>query len=129
MAVPNLTLTDSQRRLLAELVLSPLPSPIDDGDAVARRLSPDELRVDVSTLQWMGLITESRGSISATAKGAAVFHRAEQEKAESRLAEVVAFADALEAVSRADLDQSQIATALRMLAQGRYSLKEAIGYL
>ncbi|MGY4907122.1 hypothetical protein [Streptomyces sp. 900116325] len=129
MSVPHLALTDSQRRLLAELMLSPLTVPTHEVAAVARGLAPHQLQVDVPALQWMGLIVESGGSLSATAQGAAVFHRAEQEKAECRLAEVAAFADALEEAARAQMDQHRIAFALRRLVQGESSLEEAVDYL
>ncbi|MFE6359852.1 hypothetical protein ACFVP3_07580 [Streptomyces sp. NPDC057806] len=127
MAVPQVALTDSQHRLLAELILSPLPISANEEAAVARGLAPDQLQNDVPTLQWMGLITKARGAIVATVQGVAVFHRTEQEKAEGRLADVVAFADAVE--SDAGVDQCRIAPALRRLAQGGCSLVEAIGYL
>ncbi|MGW1542274.1 hypothetical protein ACWCPM_18910 [Streptomyces sp. NPDC002309] len=128
MAVPHIDVTDSQQRLLAELMLDPLPLSADE-DAVARGLSLDQLQADTSALQWMGLINESDRLISVTVLGAAVFHRAEQEKAEDRLTEVVAFADALEAASKANIDQCRVPAALRRLAQGGCSLREAIGYL
>lgn len=125
MAVPQVALTDSQHRLLAELMLSPLPvSPSEE--AVARGLAPDQLQADVRTLQWMGLIKESSQAIVATVQGSAVFHRAEQERAEGRLADVAAFADAIESDKGDEIDPCRIAPALRRLAQGTYSLEEAI---
>ncbi|WP_405668030.1 hypothetical protein [Streptomyces sp. NBC_00055] len=129
MAVPQVVLTDSQHRLMAELVLSPLPISANEEAAMARGLAPDQLQVDVPTLQWMGLIADSQGEIAATAQGVAVFHRVEQEKAESRLADVVAFADAVESAQGTEIDQCCIPAALRRLAQGACSLAEAISYL
>uniref|UniRef100_A0AAU1HWC2 Uncharacterized protein n=1 Tax=Streptomyces sp. NBC_00180 TaxID=2903632 RepID=A0AAU1HWC2_9ACTN len=129
MAVPQVALTDSQHRLLAELVLSPLAISANEEAASARGLAPDQLEADVPTLQWMGLITKSHGAIEVTAQGVAVFHRREQEKAEGRLADVVAFIDAVESDQGAGIDQRRVAPALRRLAQGGCSLAEAISYL
>ncbi|MGW3761531.1 hypothetical protein [Streptomyces sp. NPDC005131] len=129
MSVPHLALTDSQRRLLAELMLSPLTVPADEVAAVARGLAPDQLQVDVPALQWMGLIVQSGGSLSVTAQGTAVFHRAEQEKAECRLTEVAAFADVLEKATDTQMNQRRIAFALRRLAQGECSWGEAVDYV
>ncbi|GGP89253.1 hypothetical protein [Streptomyces pseudogriseolus] len=129
MAVPHFSLTGSQFRLLAELMLSPLPYPPDEETALTRGLTLEQLQTEVPALQWMELITEARDAISATAKGAAVFHRIKQEKAEIRLTEVVAFADALEAKSGANIDYHRIPVALRKLTQGDYSLEEAVKYL
>ncbi|MEW2485793.1 hypothetical protein [Streptomyces sp. NPDC048411] len=126
MAVPQVALTESQHRLLAELVLGPLPISANEEAAVARGLAPDQMQADMPTLQWMGLIKESSQAIVATAQGSAVFHRAEQEKAEGRLADVAAFADAVESDQGAEIDPCRIAPALRRLAQGTYSLEEAI---
>ncbi|MEU4143277.1 hypothetical protein [Streptomyces parvulus] len=129
MPVPHIDLTESQRRLLAELVLSPLPVTSPEESAVARGITSHQLQGDASTLQWMGLIAESAGLLSVTAQGAAVIHRAEQEKAESRLAEVAAFADILEVPGGGHIDRHRIAFALRRLTQGDFSLDDAVGYL
>jgi hypothetical protein len=128
MSVPHVALTDSQHRLLAELALSTLPVPeLEEEFVVAPGLTPQQMRADVTHLRWMGLIAEVHGTLSITALGAAVFHRAEQETAESRLVEVAAFADALDAVP--EVDQRRVSYALRQLAQGVYSLDEAVGYV
>jgi hypothetical protein len=130
MSVPHVALTDSQYRLLAELVLGALPSPAHEPEsAVARGLAPQQMRADVPALLWMGLITELHGTLSVTRLGSAVFHRAERENAENRLAEVVAFADALEAASGSEVDHRRIPYALRQLAQGAFTWDEAVDYL
>ncbi|WCN04293.1 hypothetical protein [Streptomyces sp. M92] len=74
----------------------------------------------------MGLVKRIGETLEATALGAAFFHRAEHEEAMVLLAEVVAFAEALDAEERV-VDQRRIAAALRRLAQGSCNLQEAIG--
>jgi hypothetical protein len=87
------------------------------------------MRADVPALLWMGLIAQSHGTLSVAQLGSAVFHRAERENAGNRLAEVAAFADALEATSGSEVDHRRIPYALRQLAQGAFTLDEAVGYL
>lgn len=130
MSIPHVVLRESQYQILTELMRSTLPDPVrDPGSVVARGLDPQQVKADMPTLLWMGVITETNGTLSATAFGAALFHRAEQEKAENRLSEVVAFADALEASTESGVDYPRIPHALRQLAQGAFSLDEAVGYL
>ncbi|MDX2748533.1 hypothetical protein [Streptomyces sp. NRRL_B-2557] len=125
MVVPHVVLTDTQYALLAELMLAPLPHLFED--VSVRRLSAEQLAGDVPALLWMRLIEECDGVLAITMKGAAVYYRAEHEKAECRLAEVTAFADVLEAEEGAPLEQRRICGALRRLAQGTALLEEAIG--
>ncbi|MFI9783282.1 hypothetical protein ACIHEI_07190 [Kitasatospora sp. NPDC051984] len=128
MSVPHVVLTHSQYQLLTELALSSLPaSAHEPHSALARGLVLQQIRADVPALLWMGLISDAHGALTVTALGAAVFHRAEQEHAENRLADVAAFADALETGS--ELDHRRIRSALRRLAQGVFSLDEALAYL
>ncbi|MFC7922245.1 hypothetical protein [Streptomyces cinereoruber] len=86
------------------------------------------MSVDALVLQWMGLVVEAHGLLTVTPLGAAVFHRAKQEIAEGRLADVAAFADAVEATS-SEIDRHRISHALRRLAQGTISLDEAADLL
>ncbi|MDG9704825.1 hypothetical protein [Streptomyces sp. DH37] len=130
MSIPHVVLSNSQYQILTELMRSTLPNPVRDPEsAAARGLNPQQVQADVPTLLWMGVITETNGTLSVTAFGAALFHRAEQEKAENQLSEVVAFADALEASGKSEVNYSRIPYALRKLAQGDFSLDEAVGYL
>ncbi|WP_329176398.1 hypothetical protein [Streptomyces sp. NBC_01477] len=130
MSVPYIALTSSQHQLLAELVLSTLPSPAHEPEsAVARGLSQHQMQSDASALLWMGLIAESKGILSVTLLGSVVYQRAAREDAENRLVAVAAFADALEAASHSEVDQRRISYALRQLAQGAITLDEAVGYL
>lgn len=130
MPVPHMALTDSQYRLLAELALGDLPAPgHEPGLASARGLDPETVRTDVPALSWMGLVAVTDGNLSATALGTAVLHRTERENAEIRLAEVAAFADALELADEPGFDHRRASHALRNLAQGAFSLEEAVGYL
>ncbi|MGW4493050.1 hypothetical protein [Streptomyces sp. NPDC004376] len=73
----------------------------------------------------MGLIKRTGETLESTVLGAALFHRTEHEEALVLLAEVTAFADALEAEERV-LDQQRVAGALRRLAQGTCNRQEAI---
>ncbi|MFH8760320.1 hypothetical protein [Streptomyces atroolivaceus] len=125
MAVPHVVLTDTQYALLAELMLAPLPNLLED--VSARGLSEEQVAGDVPALLWMRLIEECDGVLAITMKGAAVYYRAQHEKAECRLADVTAFADVLEAEGGASLEQRQVWGALRRLAQGTSSLEEAMG--
>lgn len=124
MVVPHVVLTDTQYALLAELMLAPLPRLAEE--VSARGLSADQVSSDVPALLWTRLIEESDGTLTATTMGAAVYYRAEHEKAECRLADVMAFADALEAQEGAPLEQRRIPGALRRLTQGTFSLEEVI---
>ncbi|MDX3239379.1 hypothetical protein PV392_27565 [Streptomyces sp. ME03-5709C] len=126
MAVPHVALTDTQYALLAELMLAPLPH--SAADVSARGLSADQVSGDVPALVWARLIEESDEMLAVTMRGAAVYYRAEHEKAERRLADMATFADALETQEDAGVAQlRRIAGALRGLAQGTLSLEEAIG--
>jgi len=125
MVVPHVVLTDAQYMLLAELMLAPLPLPAEE--ASARGLSAGQVADDAPALLWMRFIEECDGVLAVTMKGAAVYYRAEHEKAECRLADVAAFVDALEAEKGAPLEQPRVWGALRRLAQGTSSLEEAIG--
>lgn len=124
MVVPHVVLSDTQYVLMAELMLAPLPHRAED--VSARGLSVDQVSGDVPALLWTGLIEESAGAIAVTVRGAAVYYRTEHEKAERRLAEVTAFADALETDKGDVLELSRIPGALRRLAQGTSCLEEAI---
>ncbi|MET9079488.1 hypothetical protein ABZX95_47120 [Streptomyces sp. NPDC004232] len=110
---------------MAELMLAPLPYPASE-EAVARGLSVEQVSEVAPSLLWMQLIQESGGALAVTMLGAAVFYRTEYEKAERLLAEVVAFADALESNSGPEFSLRQAPSALCRLAQGTYSLEEAI---
>lgn len=125
MVVPHIVLTDTQYALLAELMLAPLPHLAEE--VAARGLSANQVSGDVPVLLWTGLIEGSDGMLAVTTMGAAVYYRAEHEKAECRLADVTAFADALEVQEGAAFEQRRIPGALRRLAQGTSSVEEAIG--
>ncbi|MET9775944.1 hypothetical protein ABZ023_17120 [Streptomyces sp. NPDC006367] len=124
MLVPDVALTPTQYSLLRELMLVPLSPPTPEAMA-ARGLSSGQVTEDASALIWMGLIEKTGETLAATALGAAFFHRAEHEEAMVLLADVAAFADALENEEKV-LDQQRIAGSLRRLAQGACNLQEAI---
>jgi hypothetical protein len=127
MPVPHFALTSSQRRLLAELALDALPAPSREPHAAAARgLDPLRVAADVPDLLWMKLISDTDGLLAITMLGAAVFYRAEHEAAERRLAEVSAFADAVEAGPVSEPAADRIPYALRKLAQGEFSLNQAL---
>ncbi|GAA2109480.1 hypothetical protein [Streptomyces synnematoformans] len=130
MSVPHFDLTSTQHRLLAELVRSTLPVPSrEPHGAAARGLDPQQVAADVPDLLWMKLISDAGGLLSITTLGAAVYHRAEHEAAERRLAEVSAFADAVEAGLASGSARDRIPYALRKLAQGEFSLDQAVAWL
>lgn len=126
MAIPHIDLTDTQRALLAELLLAPMPRRA--ADESGRPLSTEQVSDAAPGLLWLGLVRESGDEVLAvTPAGEAVHYRAEHEKAVCRLAEIAAFADALEAEDPAGIERQRVPGALRRLAQGRASLEEAIG--
>lgn len=127
MSIPHIELTESQHRILAELMVADLPSP--DGELAsveARGLAAQVLAAEVPTLRWLKLITDTGGALSVTMLGAAIFHRARQEEAEARLAAVVSFADVLEAAAGSRRTWQQAPRALRQLAQGTISRDQAV---
>ncbi|AZM48397.1 hypothetical protein DMB38_23745 [Streptomyces sp. WAC 06738] len=130
MSVPHVSLTASQHRLLAELAQAALPSPSrEPAYAAARGLDPQRVAADVPDLLWMKLVSDTDGLLSLTLLGAAVFHRAAQEEAERRLADVSAFAAALESRPAPAGGPDRAPYALRKLAQGEFSLDEALSCL
>ncbi|WP_181786005.1 hypothetical protein [Streptomyces phytophilus] len=130
MPVPHASLTPSQYRLLTELTQAALPAPNrEPASAAALGLDPQQVAADVPDLLWMKLISDTDGLLSVTLLGAAVFHRAAQEKAEARLADVSAFASALESRPVPGAGPDPVPYALRKLAQGEFSLAQALSCL
>jgi len=130
MPVPHVELSESQHRILAELMIEDLPSPDDDPASVeARGLPAPMVAAEMAVMRWMKLITDDGGVLSATTLGAAIFHRAKQEEAEERLAAVVSFADVLEAAAGSKRASQRAPHALRQLAQGVISRDQAVRLL
>ncbi|MFC9841880.1 hypothetical protein ACFWFF_03115 [Streptomyces sp. NPDC060223] len=124
MPLPRLVLTDSQRHLLAELVLQPLPDPAE-GDEVevvtfARGLDLSEVLRDIQELGFLGLVLREDGAVVATDLGAAIHYQALYEVAESRLGDVVRLAAAVED------DQPHLTRVVRQLVQGDVTLDQAL---
>ncbi|MFF1679779.1 hypothetical protein ACFVYG_27560 [Streptomyces sp. NPDC058256] len=124
MPLPRLVLTDSQRHLLAELVLQPLPDPAE-GDAgevviLARGLDVSEVLRDVQELGFLGLVLREDGAVVATDLGAAIHYQALHEVAESRLTDVVRLAAAVED------DHPHLTRVVRQLVQGDVTLDQAL---
>ncbi|MGP4051596.1 hypothetical protein [Streptomyces sp. 2A115] len=124
MPLPHFVLTDSQLRLLAELVLQPLPDPATGEEAemviLARELDVSDVLSDARELAFLGLAVRENGAVAATDLGAAVHYQALHEAAESRLSDVVRLVAAVED------DQPRLARAVRHLAQGHVSLDQAL---
>ncbi|MER5480835.1 hypothetical protein ABT026_28240 [Streptomyces sp. NPDC002734] len=126
MAIPHIDLTPTQRGLLAELMATTLPRLA--AEESGRPVSAEQISEAAPGLLWLGLIQESEeGDLAVTPAGEAVHHRAEHEKAVCRLAEIAAFADALEAEAPAGTEWQRVPGALRRLAQGSAALEEAVG--
>lgn len=124
MPLPRFVLTDSQRRLLAELVLQPLPDPAAGEEAemviLARELDVSEVLRDVRELAFLGLAVGENGEVVATDLGTAVHYQALHEAAESLLSDVVRLVTAVED------DHPRLTRAVRHLAQGEVSLEQAL---
>ncbi|MGW7042031.1 hypothetical protein ACWGDT_04755 [Streptomyces avermitilis] len=124
MPLPRLVLTDSQRRLLAELVLQPLPDPAAGEEAdmaiYGRGLDVSEVLADVRELGFLGLTVSEDGAVVATDLGTAVHYQALHEAAELRLVEVVRLTEAVED------SHPRLAHAVRQLARGDVSLDQAL---
>ncbi|WP_369238219.1 hypothetical protein AB5J56_33560 [Streptomyces sp. R21] len=124
MPLPRLVLTESQSRLLAELMLDALPDPAAGAKAqeavLARGLDADEVLSDVPELAFLGLVVREGGAVAATDLGAALHFEALHEAVELRLSNVVRF------VETVDDPNSRWALAVRRLAHGDISLDDAL---
>ncbi|QKV95930.1 hypothetical protein HUT19_32785 [Streptomyces sp. NA02950] len=91
-----------------------------------RDLEEASIADDVRTLSWMGLV-ETRGErLAITPRGRAVHFEAECAVLSARLAEVSVFADALQ---RRTPSLGAELHALRQLADGAWSVTEAVAYV
>ncbi|MFC9543220.1 hypothetical protein ACFTXK_01015 [Streptomyces sp. NPDC056956] len=128
MSLPPLVLTDAQARLLAELVLAPLPiradgadtSEVIDEEVAARGLDHEAAPVDLHRLVLLGLAVRETEYARVTDLGAAVHYEAQLGSAHARLGEVVRFAEAMEG------SHPRLAPTLRLLAQGEITLRAAV---
>lgn len=128
MSLPHIMLTESQARLLAELVVAPLPArvsgdvatEISEEEVAARGLDHEVTLVDLSRLAGLGLVVRQAGFARVTDLGTAVHYEAQLGAVHARLGDVVRFADSV------DRTQPRLALALRLLAQGDITLQVAI---
>ncbi|WP_328563755.1 hypothetical protein [Streptomyces coelicoflavus] len=128
MSHPHIVLTDSQTRLLAELLLAPLPvregsdgdAEVSEEDIAARALDHDATVVDLPRLILFGLVVREAGFAQVTDLGMAVHHEGQLSVAHARLGDVVRFAGAVEG------SHPRIARTLRALAQGDITLRAAV---
>ncbi|UGQ13550.1 hypothetical protein LO772_08070 [Yinghuangia sp. ASG 101] len=121
MAIPHISLSAGEHHLLAELSLAPLASSDRSGErAAARGIDLDHQRADLASLLVKGLVHEDADSLETTALGEAILLRAENEATTARLADLVAFAEALVARNHPD------APIMRALAEGAIDLREAL---
>jgi len=127
MPLPRFVLTESQSRLLAELMLDALPDPTVGDSAqeavLARGLDANEVLSDVPELAFLGLVVREGGGVAATDLGAAVHFEALHEAAEFRLSNVVRFAEAVEDAN------SRWPLVVRRLAHGEITLDDALAGL
>ncbi|WP_093704501.1 hypothetical protein [Streptomyces sp. 2131.1] len=126
--MPDVALTDTQWRLLAQLVAAALPDSGSGGRQharaiAARGLDPDQVYVDVPVLTWLRLLEQRDDWLVVTDLGTAVHYRRVAEACELRLSDVARFAEAGEAAA------PHFARTVRRLAQGSLSLAEALGSL
>ncbi|MFF6994782.1 hypothetical protein ACFY93_07445 [Streptomyces sp. NPDC008313] len=129
MSLPHVVLTDSQARLLAELVLAPLPvrkgrgevtAEVSEEEVAARGLDHDVTSADLPRLAHLGLAVHAEGFVRVTDLGTAVHFEARLGAAHARLGDVVRFADAL------DRTHPRLALTLRLLAQGDITVQTAV---
>ncbi|MFJ9869833.1 hypothetical protein [Streptomyces sp. NPDC101165] len=120
-------LSPSQLQLLQHLMLAEVPHPDTDPAAVAvRDLEEASITDDVQTLSWMGLLEVRGEHLAITPHGRAVHFEAECAVLSARLAEVSVFADDLQ---RRTPSLGAELHALRQLADGAWSLTEAVAYV
>lgn len=118
-------LTASERRLLGHLALADFPHPdVQPGSAAARELDEDQLRADIEVLRRAGMVTVE-GLMSITDLGMVAYLAAERNDLEATLVDVSALADELQ---RRD-PVSAVPHVLRQLAQGIWSLEQALAHL
>ncbi|MDT0608653.1 hypothetical protein [Streptomyces lancefieldiae] len=126
MPLPHIVLTESQLRLLAELVLAPLPVregsdfAVDQEVTAARGLDHEVTLVDLSLLAVLGLVVREAHSAQITDLGTAVHYEVQLGDAHARLGDVIRFAGAVES------EHPRIARTLRLLAQGDITLRAAV---
>ncbi|MQY40020.1 hypothetical protein SRB17_80490 [Streptomyces sp. RB17] len=108
-------------------MLAEVPHPDTDPVAVAvRDLEEASIANDVRTLSWMGLLEVRGERLAITPHGRAVHFEAECAALSARLAEVSAFADDLQ---RRTPSLAAEMHALRQLADGTWSVAEAVAYV
>lgn len=125
MPLPHIALTKSQARLLADLVLAPLPLSEDSDSGVPEnevtaRPQGSALHVELRHLEFLGLAVREAGVARATDLGTAVHYEAHLDAAHARLGDVVRFADALQTT------HPRLGRTLRLLAQGEIPLRTAV---
>jgi hypothetical protein len=125
--LPHFDLTEAQRGLLARLASGPLPDPTDrkifiEATALAG-LDADQARDDLPELRWMKLVDSTSGVLVITELGIAVHFRALFEASQERLAEIAQLAEVRASVA------PRFARAVRRMADGSYSLSEALADL
>ena len=122
----DLFLSASESRLLRHLTLADIPYSEEDAIALAvRGLDEDEVREDARSLAWRGMVAAEGDRLSITPLGAAAYYAYEVEQLTARLSDVCALVDELERVAPALGRQT---CAVRQVAQGTWSLEEAIRY-
>lgn len=120
----DLSLSPSECHLLRHLALADMPySDEDMTSASVRNLDEEALRDDVPTLTWRGMVTVDDGRLSITPLGAAAHYASEAAELSARLVDVHTLAEELERLSPA---RAREAHAIRQLAQGAWSLEQAM---
>ncbi|MEV8030765.1 hypothetical protein [Streptomyces sp. NPDC086182] len=108
-------------------MLAEVPHPDTDPAAVAvRDLEETSIADDVQTLSWMGLLEVRGERLAITPHGRAAHFEAECAALSARLVEVHVFADHLQ---RRTPSIGTELHALRQLADGSWSVTEAVAYV
>ncbi|MBM9506714.1 hypothetical protein [Actinacidiphila acididurans] len=119
-------LTSSQKQLLGHLALADFPHPdAEPASAAARGLDECRLRADIEELCNTRQVTVAEGHLSITELGVVAYLAAERDELAATLVDVSALADELR---RRD-PVSAVPHSLRQLAQGAWSLDQALAHL
>ncbi|MDQ1007198.1 hypothetical protein QFZ82_001683 [Streptomyces sp. V4I23] len=91
--LPHVDITDTQWRLLAQVVAAPLPRPEGNAGAAAeevaaRGLDPDQVRADWPVLLWLKFLARQGELLAVTDLGTAMHYRALYESSEQVLGEI-----------------------------------------